>query len=146
MTSRRGKSRPPASARRARAAHVAPVPQPALPDEAEHVARDPLGNLLISGWVNGPIVHELDVTIGPAGHVVGAIRARAIVVEGQVAGDLHATATIRVAATGRVHGDLHAAQLGVAAGAQLCGRFVMPERSAPSLELNASGVDRLLGG
>ena len=145
--SRHGRSSPPPPGPRSRAAPGIGATQGVPPaDRSDHVARDAAGNLLITGRVAGPIVHDSDVTVGPAGHVDGIIRARAILVEGQVAGDLHAKDSIRVSATGRVYGDLHAARLGVAAGAQLCGRFVMPRRTVRSLDLDASGVDMLLGG
>jgi cytoskeletal protein CcmA (bactofilin family) len=105
---------------------------------------DSAGTLVVNGTVTAPITHDHDVTIGPSGRVTGKIRARAIVVEGEVSGDLHAGDFIRVTATGRVCGDLHAVRISAQTGAQLRGRIIMRQRPDQSQHLDDSSVDRLL--
>lgn len=109
---------------------------------ADGATLDTAGNLFVHGPVMAPIIHDRDVTVGLNGRVVGMIKARAIIVEGEVEGDLHAADFIRV--TGRVNGDLNAARIGALPGARLRGRIVMRHRADPVLNLDESSVDRLL--
>ena len=105
---------------------------------------DTAGNLIVHGTLSGPIAHDRDVTIASSGRVDGKIRAKVIVVEGEVNGDLHATDLIRVTAEGRVRGDLHAARVGVLRGARLQGRIFMRHRPDHAQALDDPSVHRLL--
>ena len=49
---------------------------------------DSSGTLVIHGTVMAPINRHNDVTVGPSGRVVGKIKAKVIVIEGEVNGDL----------------------------------------------------------
>lgn len=105
---------------------------------------DDSGTLVIHGTVMAPITHHNDVTVGPSGRVVGKIRARVIVIEGEINGDLCATDLIRVTATGKVVGNLHAGRISTQSGAQLQGRIVMRHRPDQAKHLDESSVHRLL--
>lgn len=105
---------------------------------------DSSGTLVIHGTVMAPINHHNDVTVGLSGRVVGKIKAKVIVIEGEVNGDLCATDLIRVTATGKVIGNLHAGRISTQSGAQLRGRIVMRHRPDQVRHLDESSVHRLL--
>jgi cytoskeletal protein CcmA (bactofilin family) len=108
-------------------------------------ALDAGGNLRVD-TVTGPITHDHDVIVGSKGMVFGKIRAKSIVVDGTVNGDLYATESILVNTTATIHGDLHAPRIGVLTGAQLRGRIVMRHRPDHAKELDDAAVHRLLAG
>lgn len=144
MLSRRRKTDSPAKLTQPAAIPMAAKPATALCSLADCTTLDTAGTLIVNGTVTAPITHDHDVTVGPSGHVTGKIRARAIVVEGEVNGDLHAGDFIRVTATGRVYGDLHAVRISAQTGAQLRGRIVMRQRPDQTQRLDDSSVERLL--
>ena len=62
-------------------------------------------------WIDGQLEGEVhaagqQVTIGVAGRVRGEIRARLVIVEGQLEGEAHAEQLVVVRTGGRVRGDL----------------------------------------
>ena len=66
-------------------------------------------DLLVEGRFRGEIaVPAHQVTVGSDGRVEGEVRASAIVVEGEVRGNLTASQQVLVRASGRVHGDIRA--------------------------------------
>jgi cytoskeletal protein CcmA (bactofilin family) len=104
------------------------------PMKSDAAAADPAAaaDLRIDSPTNGPILHRGSVIVGPQGVVCGPVRARVIIVEGEVTGDLHADEAIRIIGRGRVHGDVHAPRVAMASGAQLRGRLTMPRRPEPA--------------
>lgn len=91
-------------------------------------------DLIIQGTVKGTIqLKDHIVTIGNEGKVQADIKARSIVVDGQVEGDLHGSDKIAVRRTGKVLGNITAPRVSLDEGAQFKGRIDMdPERaSAP---------------
>lgn len=116
---------------------AAPPPPPARPPAPSSPAR--LGpslqlegklsgdeDLLVDGRFRGEIqVPEHQVTIGGDGRVEGEVRANAIVVEGEVRGNLTASQQVLVRASGRVHGDIRAPRVALDQGCRFKGAIDM---------------------
>ena len=129
---------PPASRRSADEAH-SPIP-------AAGSATVPAAELRVDGRSEGSIRYAGTVIVGPLGAVRGDITATAILIEGQVNGDLYAADTLRLTASARVVGDLQSPRVAVARGAQLRGRISMRRELAPATELDDQAVDQVLSG
>lgn len=115
--------------------------------EPRHLAKTPQmppAELRIDGHTEGSIHYAGTVVVGPTGAVTGAIHARAIVVEGEITGDLYAEETLRVSARARIVGDVQAPRLAVARGAQLRGKITMRRESGLETALDDIGVDDVL--
>lgn len=83
-------------------------------------------DLLIEGRFEGEIrVPGHQVTIGRQGNVEAEIRARRIVVEGRLAGNIVAEEQAVVRASGRVQGDIKAPKVALDEGCQFKGRIDM---------------------
>jgi cytoskeletal protein CcmA (bactofilin family) len=83
-------------------------------------------DLLVEGRFRGEIqVPAHQVTIGADGHIEGEIRASAIVVEGEVRGNLTASQQVLVRASGRVHGDIRAPRVALDQGCRFKGAIDM---------------------
>ena len=122
-------------------ADQAPGPVPAAAS-----ASAPAAELRVDGRTEGSIRYAGTVIVGPLGAVRGDIIATAILIEGQVNGDLYAADTLRLAASARVVGDLQSPRVAVARGAQLRGRISMRRELAPATELDDQAVDQVLSG
>ena len=59
-------------------------------------------DLIIQGSVEGSITHTQSLTVGTDGSMKGDIRARVIVIDGKVEGDLYATDSVNIRATAKV--------------------------------------------
>jgi cytoskeletal protein CcmA (bactofilin family) len=121
-----------------------PIPGPEAGALGQIGALDEHGNLRIEGTVSGPVCHSGSITVGPHGSVFGKISAPTITIAGEVQGDLHAEALIRVETTGRVRGDLHAPRIAIDTGGRVKGRFVMRSHQEAAQELGETAVNRLL--
>ena len=119
----------------------APSPVPAAGS-----ASAPSAQLHVDGRSEGSIRYAGTVIVGPLGAVRGDITATAILIEGEVNGDLYAADTLRLAASARVVGDLQAPRVAVARGAQLRGRISMRRGLVPETELDEQAVDQALSG
>ncbi len=83
-------------------------------------------DLLIQGRVEGSIEHnERNLTIGHQGSVKADIRARNIIVQGQVQGDMIATESVLVEASAQVRGNIFAPRVGLKEGAKFKGSIDM---------------------
>jgi len=83
-------------------------------------------DLLIEGRFRGEIsVPQHQVTVGSTGHVEGEVRASAIVVEGEVRGNLSASEQVLVRASGSVHGDIRAPRVALDQGCRFKGSIDM---------------------
>ena len=102
--------------------------------------------LRIDGRADGSIQYAGTIHIGPQAQVLGPLRAQNIIVEGEIAGDLHADVAIRLAATARVRGNLMAPRISVVRGAQLQGRMTTVEHAAADNELSEAAVEGLMNG
>ena len=83
-------------------------------------------DLLIQGRVEGSIKHNAtNLTIGAKGRVKADIRARNIIVQGEVQGNLYATERVVIEASARVQGDIFAPRIGLKDGAKFKGSIDM---------------------
>lgn len=96
---------------------------PSLAFKGELVAGE---DLLILGRVEGSIRHTAqNLTIGPEGSVKANIRARAVVVQGTVQGDVYASEVVTVESTAKVRGNIFAPRIGLHEGATFKGSIDM---------------------
>ena len=90
-------------------------------------------NLIIQGEVDGTIkVHGHNVTISRTGKVKANIEANQIIVEGELAGDMHGDEKVIIRETGNVHGNIIAPRVTLEDGALFKGSIEMEPRSKTS--------------
>ena len=118
---------------------------PELP-AATGTAAAPTAELRIEGQSEGSVRYAGTVVVGPHGSVKGDIHATAIVVDGEVTGDLCATTSLRIGPTARVTGDLQAPRVGVARGARLRGSINTRGALPPAADLDDQAVNQVLSG
>ena len=82
-------------------------------------------DFVLQGRIEGSIHHTQNFTIGTDGFVKGDSRARTIIVEGTVEGDLYALESISIRPTAKVHGNLMAPRVAIADGASFNGKVDM---------------------
>jgi len=101
-------------------------------------------DLLVEGRFRGEIqVPEHQVTVGSDGRIEGEVRASAIIVEGEVRGNLTATQQVLVRASGRVHGDIRAPRVALDQGCRFKGAIDMePNSKATPADLPERREDR----
>lgn len=88
-------------------------------------------DLVVDGRFRGEIqVPAHMVTIGGDGKVEGEVLANAIVVEGEVRGNLVATEQVLVRASGKVHGDIRAPRVALDQGCRFKGAIDMEPQAA----------------
>ncbi len=88
-------------------------------------------NLTIDGKVQGRIKlggHSL--TIGPNGKIEGGLRAKSVIVQGEVKGNITADDKIQITASGSVEGDLRAPRIALEDGACFVGSVDMGTEKA----------------
>ncbi|MEX2272833.1 MAG: polymer-forming cytoskeletal protein [Vicinamibacterales bacterium] len=87
-------------------------------------------DLTISGRVEGKVeVRDHVVRVGREAQVHAEISARAVLVEGNVKGNINATERIELLEHGSVEGDIGAPKIAMAEGAQFRGKIDMAKRS-----------------
>ena len=90
-------------------------------------------DLLVEGRFRGEIaVPAHQVTVGSDGRVEGEVRASAIIVEGEVRGNLTASQQVLVRASGRVHGDIRAPRVALDQGCRFKGAIDMEPGVKPT--------------
>jgi cytoskeletal protein CcmA (bactofilin family) len=102
--------------------------------------------------LEGTIEHTRNLTIGKEGGVKGNIRAKVVVIEGTVHGDVYATESCSVRVTAKIIGNIFSPRVGLADGANFNGRIdmsasaAMQKVPAPSTGASLSDVaaERLL--
>jgi cytoskeletal protein CcmA (bactofilin family) len=83
--------------------------------------------MTIEGKVDGKIdLSEHNLTIGPKGRIQAEVSAKAVVVQGEITGNITATEKVELAETGRMSGDINAPRIIIADGARLKGSVDMP--------------------
>ena len=94
-------------------------------------------DLVVDGRFRGEIqIPTHMVTIGTDGKVEGEVLASAIVVEGEVRGNLVATEQVLVRASGKVHGDIRAPRVALDQGCRFKGAIDMePQGQARPADL-----------
>jgi len=88
-------------------------------------------DLTIDGKVRGKIKFSGQaLTIGPNGKIEAGLRAKLVIVQGEVKGNIVADDKIQIAASGRVEGDLRAPRVALDDGARFVGSVDMGEAKA----------------
>lgn len=86
------------------------------------------GGLRIDGNVNGKVIGQHDqstmLVLSEQGRVEGEIRARRILINGEVVGPVYASESAELMPKARVIGDLHYQRIEVHLGAQVTGRLI----------------------
>lgn len=80
------------------------------------------GHVRIAGHFTGDIAVEGDLTIEPGARVKGGVRARRVVIAGELEGNIEAAQRVEIVETGAMSGDVKAATVTVAAGARMRGQ------------------------
>jgi cytoskeletal protein CcmA (bactofilin family) len=110
-------------------------------------------DFVLQGRIEGSIHHTQNLTIGTDGVVKGDSRARTIVVDGTVEGDLYALESISIRPTARVLGNLMAPRVAIADGASFNGKVDMASATKAARNiagrqagtpLDERGVDQVL--
>lgn len=81
-----------------------------------------VGVVRIDGKVEGDILHRGDMIIGESGSVIATVKARNVVVAGEVQGNIEAEGKLELLATGKVAGDIISSSLVIADGAVFKGK------------------------
>jgi cytoskeletal protein CcmA (bactofilin family) len=104
-------------------------------------------DLVVDGRFRGEIqVPAHMVTIGSDGKVEGEVLANAIVVEGEVRGNLVATEQVLVRASGKVHGDIRAPRVALDQGCRFKGAIDMePQHQTRPADLPPARRERDAG-
>ncbi|MBI4467101.1 MAG: polymer-forming cytoskeletal protein [Acidobacteria bacterium] len=113
-----------------------PASSPARLGKTLSVKGELAGNeeLVLDGEFEGTIdLAESSLTVGPQGRVQADIRAREIVIEGSVRGNLRAADRLQISKSGNVVGDLVAARIVIEDGAYFKGSIDIqkPEEQKP---------------
>ena len=82
-------------------------------------------DLLVRGRVEGFIDHSATVTVHTEGTVAAEVKAKEVLVEGTVDGNVYGTERVQIAETGHVNGNVYAPRVGVLEGASFKGAIDM---------------------
>jgi cytoskeletal protein CcmA (bactofilin family) len=89
-------------------------------------------DLTIEGQVEGKIeLRQNILTIGPNAKIKAQVFARAVVIQGEVHGNVTATEKVDIRDAGSVDGDLSAPRVAIADGAHFRGSIDMQRQGAP---------------
>ena len=100
-------------------------------------------DLAVEGQVEGTIeLRQHVLTLGPHGRIKAHVAAKAMVIEGQVTGDLTASERIDIRDHGSVDGDLVAPRVAIADGAHFCGSIDMQRQGTKSAGEREGGESR----
>lgn len=98
-------------------------------------------DLTIEGQVEGKIELRQNVlTIGANGKIKAAIFAKAVVVQGEVQGDITASERVDIRDNGSVDGDLSAPRIAIADGAHFRGSIDMQRQGGKAAETKPADV------
>ena len=102
-------------------------------------------DLTVEGQVEGKIeLRDHVLTVGSNGRIKAQVSAKAIVVFGQVTGNLTATEKVDIKENGSVDGDIVAPRVAIADGSHFRGSIDM-QRKEQSSSKQPSSVERTLG-
>lgn len=79
------------------------------------------GNARIDGKIEGQLVLDGDLIVGPSAMIHANIKANAISVSGEIRGDIVAQETLELCSTAKMRGNLFSKQLKIDQGAQFIG-------------------------
>ncbi len=80
------------------------------------------GHVRIAGSFKGDVHVQGNLTIESGAHLTGGVRAHAVIVGGELEGNIDAASRVELLQTGVLNGDLKAGSLTVAAGSRMRGR------------------------
>ena len=80
------------------------------------------GHVRISGRFKGDVHVDGTLTVEAGAHLAGSVRAGAVVVAGEIEGNVESAHKVELHQTGVVNGDVNAGSLAVASGARMRGR------------------------
>jgi cytoskeletal protein CcmA (bactofilin family) len=96
-------------------------------------------DLTIEGRVDGKIeLKDHILTVGSNGRIKAQVSAKAIVVLGQVTGNLNATEKVDIKDTGSVEGDIVAPRVAIADGSHFKGSIDMQKKDQPEKGVGSS--------
>jgi cytoskeletal protein CcmA (bactofilin family) len=122
-----GKMAPPAPAAPQPAPGTTCVLGPTLHFKGELYGEE---DLEFQGQLEGTIEHTRSLSIGKEGGVTGNIRAKFVIVEGRVDGDIYASESVQVRQSAKVKGNIYAPRVGIAEGANFSGSIDMNHKGA----------------
>ncbi|MCZ6656267.1 MAG: polymer-forming cytoskeletal protein [Gammaproteobacteria bacterium] len=86
-------------------------------------------NLLVQGRIEGTITHNAEsLIIGERGTVQANIKARNVVIEGTVEGDIYGSESVSIRETAKVKGNIFTPRISITEGAHFKGGIDMDER------------------
>ncbi len=90
------------------------------------------GNVRVAGRFKGDVHVEGNLTIEQGAKVTGGVRASAVIIAGELEGNVDAASRVELLETGVLNGDLKAGSLTVAAGSRMRGQaeFGWEEKAA----------------
>lgn len=100
------------------------------------------GHVRIAGRFNGDVHVEGNLTIEPGAKLTGEVRAKTVIVGGELEGNIEAATSVELTATGVLTGDLKAGSLTVAAGSRMRGKveFGWNDGKAPVAPKKGDGL------
>jgi cytoskeletal protein CcmA (bactofilin family) len=114
---------PAAGAARPRPAATAEVRESVIAPELTIEGKiEGTGNVRIAGRFKGDINVNGNLNIEPSAHVTGQVQAKAVVVAGELQGNIVAAERVELHESGVVNGDVKAGSLSVAAGSRMRGQ------------------------
>lgn len=94
-------------------------------------------DLVIQGTIEGTIAHhKKNLTVGKEGRVKADINAAAVVIEGQVEGDVHGDDFVELAKTAVVRGNIFSPRIKMADGARFNGSIDMGDIDTGSADMS----------
>jgi cytoskeletal protein CcmA (bactofilin family) len=80
------------------------------------------GHVRIAGRFKGDVHVDGTLTVETGAHLAGSVRAAAVVVAGEIEGNVESAQKVELHQTGVINGDVNAGSLSVASGARMRGR------------------------
>jgi cytoskeletal protein CcmA (bactofilin family) len=80
------------------------------------------GHVRIGGRFKGDVHVDGTLTVEAGAHLAGSVRAGAVVVAGEIEGNVESAQKVELQQTGVINGDVNAGSLSVASGARMRGR------------------------
>jgi len=103
------------------------------------------GGLRIDGTVNGRVIglaeQGTQLVLSEQGRVKGEIRARRVLINGEVSGPVFASESVELMPKARVLGDVHYQRIEVHLGAQVTGRLIHVDAEAAASQEQGNIVD-----
>lgn len=98
-------------------------------------------DLIVEGLVEGTIELRQNVlTIGPNGKIIAKIVAKAVIVQGNVHGNIAATEKVDIRDSGSVDGDIAAPRVAISEGAHFRGSIDMQRAGEPKTDAKVAEV------